>query len=177
MLFLPSPKYKPLRIYSDGAGTQSVAVMVLQAQGRLPEPYDVFVFANVGEDSENPDTLAYRREYVLPFADRHGLNIVEVQKTYKRQPDTVYKAALRETKSMPLPVKFEGKGGFGNRSCTFDHKIDVVRKYIVSTGVSHAVVGIGFSVEEGGRIFKKHSGWLTSTAGVSVLVLPIHTAR
>ena len=40
-----------MRTFSFGAGVQSTAVLVLQALGRLPEPYDVFLFANVGDDS------------------------------------------------------------------------------------------------------------------------------
>jgi hypothetical protein len=47
------------RIFSFGGGVQSVSVMVLQSLGKVQ--YDEFVFANVGEDSENPGTLQYYR--------------------------------------------------------------------------------------------------------------------
>ena len=43
-----------MRTFSFGAGVQSTAVLALQALGRLPDPYDVFLFANVGDDSEDP---------------------------------------------------------------------------------------------------------------------------
>ena len=36
-----------MRTFSFGAGVQSTAVLVLQAEGQLPEPYDAFLFANV----------------------------------------------------------------------------------------------------------------------------------
>ena len=42
-----------MRTFSFGGGVQSTAVLVLQAQNKLPEPYDVFLFANVGDDSEH----------------------------------------------------------------------------------------------------------------------------
>ena len=38
-----------MRTFSFGAGVQSTAVLVLQAEGRLPEDYDEFVFADLDE--------------------------------------------------------------------------------------------------------------------------------
>jgi 3'-phosphoadenosine 5'-phosphosulfate sulfotransferase (PAPS reductase)/FAD synthetase len=48
-----------IRVFSYGGGVQSTAALVLAAQGVID--YHTFLFANVGEDSENPDTLAYVR--------------------------------------------------------------------------------------------------------------------
>lgn len=157
MYLLPEPTFKPLRVYSDGGGTQSVAALVLQAQGKIN--FDVFIFANVGGDSENPATLQYRKEVVLPFAAAHGIKLVERQKQRKGQPDTVYQAAIRDNRSMPIPVVFPGQG-FGNRTCTQDFKVEVVNRYIrAETHATHAVIGIGFSFEEGARIYKKPTWW------------------
>lgn len=155
---LPAPSFKPYRVFSSGWGVQSVAVLLLQAQVKLAEPYDAFVFANVGEDSENPATLAYYRDVVVPFAAKHGITIVERQKTYKGQKDTVYQATLRDNRSIPIPVVFPGQG-FGNRTCTQDFKIEVVRKYTKETGASHVVMGIGFSTDEAFRRHKRFPGW------------------
>lgn len=158
MLYLPSPSFQPLRVYSDGAGTQSIAVMVLQAQGRLPRPFDYFVFSNVGDDSENPATLEYRERYVIPFAAEHGLNLVECQHLYKGEPQTLYENLTSNNRSIPIPVVFPGQG-HGNRKCTEDFKIEVVNKWCKTQGVSHVETGIGFSIEEGGRIYKKYPYW------------------
>jgi hypothetical protein len=63
-----------VRIFSYGGGVQSNAVLVLQATGQLPEPYDYFVFANVGNDSENPDTLHYLEAVAKPYAARQWVH-------------------------------------------------------------------------------------------------------
>lgn len=159
MFLLPEPTFKPLRVYSDGGGAQSVAAMVLTAQGRMN--FDVFVFANVGEDSENPETLAYRQEYVLPFAEQHGLKLIERRKWNKDgTPDTVYSATLEpDGRSIPIPIVFPGQG-FGNRKCTTDFKVEVVNRYIRNeSGATHAVMALGFTLDEGARIYKKYRGW------------------
>ena len=69
-----------MRTFSFGAGVQSTAVLVLQAEGRLPEPYDAFLFANVGDDSEHPDTLAYYRDVHVPYAEKHGIHLQELRR-------------------------------------------------------------------------------------------------
>lgn len=155
---LPAPSFKPYRIFSSGWGTQSVAALVLQSQGKLPKPYDAFVFANVGEDSENPETLTYYREHVVSFAAKHNIEIVERQKVYKGKPDTVYQATLRDDRSIPIPIVFPDRG-FGNRTCTQDHKILVVQKYAKETKASHIELGLGFTRDELSRMFKKYPGW------------------
>ena len=58
---------EPLRVVSWGGGVQSTALLVLAAQGKVD--YQRFVFANVGEDSENPDTLRYIAEHSRPYAE------------------------------------------------------------------------------------------------------------
>lgn len=137
---------------------QSVAVMVLQAQGALAAPYDEFVWANVGNDSENPATIRYYNEVVKPFASKHGIALAERQKTRFGKPDTVYQAVLRDNRSIPIPVVFPDRG-FGNRKCTSDFKIEVVHKYAVEIKKTHVVMGIGFSTDERHRASKRVQGW------------------
>ena len=43
-----------LRFFSSGGGKQSIAALVLSAQGLIN--YPVHIFCNVGDDSEHPDT-------------------------------------------------------------------------------------------------------------------------
>jgi hypothetical protein len=57
-----------MRAFSFGGGVQSVAVLVLGAQGKVQ--YDYYLFSNVGEDSEDPRTLEYFRNIALPFVCR-----------------------------------------------------------------------------------------------------------
>ena len=100
------------RIFSFGCGTQSMACLVLQSQKRLRNPYDAFVFANVGNDSENPDTLKYFHDVALPFAARHGIPLIEVQRTNRDgEPMTLYQEVMKESKTIIVPAYTRRNGG------------------------------------------------------------------
>jgi len=138
----------PIRVFSYGGGVQSNAVLVLQATGRLPEPYDVFVFANVGEDSENPATLRYVEEVARPYAARHGIEFVEVLKTTRGEPETLYQFVYRVKRRIPLPLYMSGNGAPGRRICTSDFKIAVIDRWLREQGYRRAVTGLGISPDE-----------------------------
>lgn len=139
------------RIFSFGGGVQSVAALVLQAQGRIN--YDAFVFANVGEDSENPATLAYLRDTVHPFAEAHGIRVIEVQKLQRDgTPDSVMQAQQRRGRSVIIPAFNVSGRRVGVRNCTADHKINVVNKWIKAEGITRAIIALGFSIDESRRM-------------------------
>lgn len=157
MKLLPAPSFKPYRIFSAGWGTQSTAVIVLQTQGKI-KPYDAFVWANVGDDSEHPETIEYYRNYIIPFAARHGIQLVERQRIYKGKPISLYRF-VHDVNSMELPLYFS-EGGKANRKCTVDFKIEVVNRYLKQESKkTHVEVGIGFSRDEVHRIHTKYQGW------------------
>jgi len=147
MTLLLTEKAQTARIFSYGGGVQSNAVLALQAQGKLRNPYDVFVFANVGEDSENPATLEYIEEYAKPFAARHGIELIEVQATYQGKPDTILSRIKRTKASIGIPA-YQGSGGPMPRSCTVDFKIRVLRKYMAELGARWIVSAQGISTDE-----------------------------
>jgi hypothetical protein len=128
-----------LRIISYGGGVQSTAMCVLAVQGKLDNimggPVDAAVFANVGNDSEHPDTLEYVRNVMMPWAELSGLNIVDVQKQKNGVPESLMEEMLNNEKSIPIPVKMPN-GAPGVRSCTANFKIKVIHKWIKSQGVS-----------------------------------------
>lgn len=158
MLALPAPRFKPYRIFSAGWGTQSTAALVLQAQGKIT-PYDAFVWANVGDDSEHPETIAYYHNHIIPFAKQHNIALIERQRIYKGKPITLYNFIHEVNNVVPLPMHFSN-GGIGNRTCTVDFKIEVINRYVKQeVKASHVIVGIGFSRDEMARISKKPVGW------------------
>lgn len=136
------------RIFSFGGGVQSTAALVLQATGRMLKPYDAFVFSNVGHDSENPDTIRYIEEVSKPYAAKHRIKIVEVQKHTFGKPETLLGYAYRTERSIPLPVYMEHNGAPGNRSCTADFKIRVVEKWCKQQGYPRVTQGLGISLDE-----------------------------
>lgn len=144
------------RAFSFGGGVQSHAVLVLQAQGKLSLPYDAFIFSNVGNDSENKKTLIYIEQYTKPFCEKHGIKFIEVQKLRGRgkekTPDTLLQQMHRQQKSIVIPARMGHNGAPGNRNCTEDFKIKVVASAIKALGHTRAVIGLGISTNEFGRV-------------------------
>jgi 3'-phosphoadenosine 5'-phosphosulfate sulfotransferase (PAPS reductase)/FAD synthetase len=143
-----------LSVMSYGGGVQSTAALVLAAQGVLP--YRVFLFANVGHDSEHPDTLTYLNEVARPFAQAHGIELVELHRTMLRGPNrgqavTLYQHLTRPgSRSIPIPVRMTN-GAPGTRSCTADYKIQVVARELRRRGATPtrpATVALGISTDE-----------------------------
>lgn len=148
-----------LRVFSYGGGVQSTAALVLAAQGEID--FRTFLFCNVGEDSEDPLTLQYFREYAQPFAAEHGIELFELERiTRKGQRETLRQRIDKpDTRSVPIPVRMKN-GAPGNRTCTADFKIKVVARWIRehrATRKDTAIVGLGISIDEFQRM-RKDSG-------------------
>lgn len=139
----------PFRVFSFGGGVQSTAVLVLQSLGKLPKPYHAFIFCNVGDDSENPETIAYVRDVIQPYCEQHGIVFIVAQKRLRSGAlDTLLQAIYRPIRSVDIPAWMSG-GAPGNRSCTEDFKIMVVDKLIKSYKcIRWCEVGLGISVDE-----------------------------
>jgi len=147
-----------LRVFSFGGGVQSTAALVLAARGEID--YREFVFANVGEDSENPATLRYLEAHSRPYADAHGLTLHEIRKTRFKAPDTLLASTLRNTRSINIPLR-DGGGMPGRRNCTADFKIEPIAAWQKSRGATAgdpAMTGMGISVDEVHRM-RRESGF------------------
>ncbi|MCK5558847.1 MAG: phosphoadenosine phosphosulfate reductase [Candidatus Hydrogenedentes bacterium] len=138
-----------MRVFSTGGGVQSTAALILAARGEIE--YQVFVFANTGDDSENPDTLSYIEEIALPYAKAAGVEFVEVQKLRqgKYEKQTLYGEIHRRKRSVMIPVRMSN-GAPGNRACTIDFKIRVVDKWIAENTEkgTDVWVGLGITTDE-----------------------------
>ncbi len=139
-----------LKVISYGGGVQSTALLVLAAQAKID--FRTFLFCNVGDDSENPETLEYVRTVAMPYAQASGLDLIELQRTRFGEPETLYQRLTRPgSRSIGIPVRMAGSGAPGNRACTDDFKIKVVAKWIREHGATieqPALVGLGISLDE-----------------------------
>lgn len=151
LLPAPGQTTRKVRIFSFGGGVQSHAVLALQAMGKLPQPYDLFLMADVGRDSEHPDTVRYVDEVTKPFCDGHGINFMMVPKTTRGKAETLFEYIHRIKRGIPIPAFMSG-GAPGNRSCTADFKIEVVNRYVRANKWTHAVTGLGISLDEYQRL-------------------------
>lgn len=150
----PTPTPQRLRSFSFGGGWQSTAALVLAAQGVID--FRLFLFANVGDDSENPDTIRYVHEHAMPYAAAHGIELVELWRTTKEgQTETIYRRIMdSEGRRQTIPV-YLSNGMPGGRSCTVDFKIAVTGLELQRRGASpknRATVGMGISLDEIGRM-------------------------
>lgn len=139
-----------VRTISYGGGVQSTAMLVLAAR-RLID-FEVALFANTGDDSEHPATLAFVRDVAMPWAERHGIEVIELQKRRKDgTPETLYGRMVRPgSASMPIPVRLSS-GAPASRSCTAEFKARVLAKWRKEQGATPedpAVVAIGISTDE-----------------------------
>jgi len=143
-----------LQVFSYGGGVQSTAALVLAAQGRID--YQTFLFCNVGEDSENPDTLVYVEEVARPYAAAHGLAFQVLERVRRDGTvETLYGRLTRPgSRSIGIPVRMSN-GAPGIRSCTVDFKVKIVARWLREHGAlpDHpATVGLGISLDEWQRM-------------------------
>lgn len=143
-----------MRVFSYGGGVQSTAVLCLTAEGKLK--YDAMLFANVGNDSEHPKTLQYMRDVARPFAEKHGIELLELQKRDKdgNKVTLLSKMLNTHTSTITIPVRMSN-GSPGHRVCTVDFKIKVIEKWMRQAGATKkapGTIGIGISLDEIGRM-------------------------
>ncbi|MFF0494372.1 hypothetical protein ACFYTQ_35600 [Nocardia sp. NPDC004068] len=139
-----------LSIIAYGGGVQSTALLVLAAVKRIR--IDAAVFANVGDDSENPATLRYVRGIAVPWATSQGVPVHVVDRVQRDGTvETLWQRLTRpDSRSLPIPVRMSN-GAPGTRNCTTDFKIKVIGRWLRAHGASArdpATVSIGISVDE-----------------------------
>lgn len=147
----------PLHTVSYGGGVQSTALLALAALGRIP--HRTFLFANTGDDSEHPATIKYVREVAAPFAEAHGLELHELERTMRDgTTDTILGKIERTARSEVIPVRSSADGPPMSRSCTVDFKIEVLGRWLKAHGATEAEpahVGVGISLDEIHRANRK----------------------
>ncbi|MFG2015663.1 phosphoadenosine phosphosulfate reductase [Actinomadura geliboluensis] len=124
--------------------------LVLAAQGRID--FQTFLFANFGDDSEYPATLAYIRDHAAPYAAAHDIDLRELRRIRREgTTETLYGRLMREgSRSIPIPVRMSN-GASGARSCTADFKIRVIGRWLKAHGANPtnpATIAIGISLDE-----------------------------
>lgn len=158
------------RIVAYGGGVQSNALLVLSARGVLP--YKTFLFANVGDDSEDPATLDYVRDVAMPYASEHGLTIHELRKYRVKSVasgeagtvETLWGRMMKEdSDSLPIPVYMDPTRTPMGRTCTGGFKVQVMASWLKARGVSKdnpAEIALGISTDEIERAnAKKANPW------------------
>lgn len=132
-------------VFSCGGGVQSTACLVLAAKGLIP--YKTFIFANVGDKAESPATIKYIDQVLKPYAQKHGIDWVDVawiDKTGKQRD--LYEELLAQERSINIPAYMPG-GMPGNRNCTVSFKIKPIARWI-KQNAPNCTLGKGISTDE-----------------------------
>lgn len=140
-----------LRTFSYGGGVQSTAALVLAAQERIDFP--IFLFCNVGDDSEHPATLEYVRNVAMPYACAHGIELHELRHVRRDgTEETLYRKLTRpDSRSIGIPIRLAPSGAPSQRSCTADFKIRRIAAWQRQHGATKhapALTALGISLDE-----------------------------
>ena len=136
--------------WSYGGGTQSAAIAVLVAQGKLPKP-EVAVIADTGREAT--ETWDYLRDHIQPLLNSVGVDIHVA-------PRSLANVDLYKGNSLLLPV-FTRTGKF-TTFCSMEWKTYVIQRWLRSQGYGpkrSVKTWIGFSLDEVGRMKKGKLKW------------------
>jgi hypothetical protein len=134
-----------MKIFSSGGGVQSTAALVLAAKCEID--FRTFVFANTGDDSENPDTLDYVRNITMPYATENDIDFYEIRWIRRDGTFQSLRKRIYETeRSIPIPARMGDSGAPGNRSCTYDYKIRTVDRWIAENNGKGKLVQVGLGI-------------------------------
>jgi len=140
-------------VWSCGGGTQSGAIAVLIAQGKLPKP-DLCFMTDTGR--EKASTWPFVQGFIRPNLQRVGLDLTIIKATDFASTDIFF------DNTVLLPGFTTQSGSVGKLSpfCSGKWKRDVGERYMRSIGIEKARNWIGISLDEARRIRNQHRQWL-----------------
>ena len=137
--------------WSYGGGTQSVAIAVLVAQGRLPKP-ECVVIADTGREAT--ETWEYHEAYTASLLASVGVT-VEVA------PHALATRDLYATDGKTILPMYSAEGAL-RAFCSGEWKRDVLKRYLRSKGYGPAhpvLTWIGMSLDEPERLRQSDTKW------------------
>lgn len=140
-------------VWSCGGGTQSGAIAVLIAQGRLPKP-DIAFMTDTGR--ERSSTWPFVNDFIRPQLAKVGLDLTIVKASQFARLDVFWDNTIL------IPGYTTQNGGTGKLSpfCSGKWKRDVCERYLRSIGVEKCRNWIGISLDEVRRVRSQHRPWL-----------------
>lgn len=138
--------------WSYGGGTQSVAIAVLVAQGRLPRP-ELIVIADTGREAS--ETWEYHERHTAPLLASVGQR-VEVA------PHSLARADMYDAPGGPLLPAYVSTGGKLHTYCSVEWKQRPVQRYLRQRGYGPrrpVVTWLGMSLDEVGRLRDSDTAW------------------
>lgn len=136
-------------IWSYGGGTQSIAIGLLIAGGKLPKP-DLTVFADT--NLETTETWEYLVKVMLPLFAEIGLN-------FHIAPHSLSKRDMYSATGDLLIPAYTQKGKLPT-FCSSEWKTRVVRRYLRMLDIQQCDMWLGISTDEIERLKPADVQWL-----------------
>lgn len=136
-------------VWSYGGGTQSIAIGLLVAEGKLPRP-DLIVMADT--DLETTETWEYLDTVMKPI-------FTDLRLEFHIAPHTLAKVDMYSLKG-DLLIPAYTKDGKLPTFCSSEWKTRVVRRYLRSLGVEKCDMWLGMSTDEIERLKPADVQWI-----------------
>lgn len=142
-------------VMSYGGGKQTVAMVTLVLQGKLPKP-DLIVFADTSREVKT--TWNYLENIVQPALSKIGLKVEVVSHEYSYW-DIV--RGENETQAILLPAFTRQNGRVGKMPtfCSNEWKQRPIRRWLKEQGVNDCDVWLGISLDEAERMKSSGLNW------------------
>lgn len=137
---------------SYGGGKQTVAIICLILEGKLPMP-DIFVMADTGREVST--TFDYLDKYVQPALAQHGRNVKIVGHEYSSVDIT------NGDGTVLLPAFTRQNGSIGKMPtfCSNEWKQRPIRRWLKENGITDTDVWLGISLDEAERMKSSGLNW------------------
>lgn len=145
---------KDIQVWSCGGGTQSGAIAILIALGKLPKP-DYAFMTDTGR--ERSSTWPFVDGFIRPALASVGLELTVVKASEFARLDVYW----NDTVLLPGYTNISGDGvGKLSPFCSGKWKSDVAERWMRSIGIETCRNWIGISRDEARRIRAQHRPWL-----------------
>lgn len=139
-------------IWSYGGGRQSVAIVTLVLDGRLPQP-DYIVMADT--EREVVSTWDYLKQYVQPALNRIGSRVQIAPHSYAN----VGLYSGNGDLLLPAFTRQNGRVGHMAGFCSNEWKKRVIMRWLKDEGVTDCDVWLGISTDEAERVKPSGLNW------------------
>jgi hypothetical protein len=141
---------------SYGGGKQTVAMITLIMEGKLPKP-DLIVFADTSREVQT--TFQYLDRVVRPALKQIGLKVEICGHEYANWDITKDDVPGKEAMLLPAFTRQNGKIGKMPTFCSNEWKQRPIRRWLKERGVTDTDVWLGISLDEAERTKSSGLNW------------------
>jgi len=155
-------------VMSYGGGKQTVAMVTLVLEGKLPKP-DVIVMADTGREVQT--TFEYLNQVVQPALKAIGLQVEIAGHEYSHHD--LYKSG-----DLLLPTFTRQSGSVGKMPtfCSDEWKQRVIRRWLRERGINDTDVWLGISLDEAERMKASGLNWYRHVYPL-IEITPMHRSQ